>query len=176
MVAPFLCWSYKQNILVFFSWYFQQMSGSSVCRMVTFLMCIAANGSQDVLFIPFCRVLCSAGSGPLHDQEDKTLLINLPISSFFLVLLPNFYQSCDQVVTSLYFTIQKLTKNWSFSLFAYWWSDANEILAILVFFFLIMATSIAVLFISYLQIRLLEKIPKLLQKIEMNVVIQNNWS
>lgn len=24
MVAPFLCWSYKQNILVFFSWYFQQ--------------------------------------------------------------------------------------------------------------------------------------------------------
>jgi len=52
---------------------------------------------------------------------------------FFLVLLPNFYQSCDQVVTTLYFTIQKLTKNWSFSLFAYWWSDANEILAILFF-------------------------------------------
>jgi hypothetical protein len=70
---------------------------------------------------------------------------------------------------------KKLTKNWPFSLFAYWWSDANEILAILIFF-LIMATSIAVLFISYLQIWLLEKIPKLLQKIEMNVVIQNNWS
>jgi hypothetical protein len=97
-------------------------------------MCIAANGSQDVLFIPFRRVLCSAGSGPLHDQEDKTLLMNLPISSFFWFYCQISIRVVMRLLQLFISRFKKLTKNWPFSLFAYWWIDANEILAILIFF------------------------------------------